>query len=623
MDIKELFEKITNFIALFYLVDGIVMSVILALYIIGEIFYEPTLTSLLGYYPSNTYILILNAIIAISSILVGFGLLSRLHLSRIGAILLAVPKLLSVPIGTVIGITIIVLMVSPYANKIFGEFSKKKLPYRVIGITIAVLGFFSFAYLSGYAQSTYERFSINMFGYPEYNIDPMQKIKLDNLYGEKDVIVELTAPVGTYAIEQQNLVIQDIISLGGFVEDQYYYTFNGLHVKIDGFKLKELASNPYVRAIYPNYPVTLHFGDISNVHCLDECNNLLNTDWLWSHGYTGKGVVVAVIDSGINEDMEWLQRNGSSIVIASYEKYYDYLLSPDAFFMNHGTLVASCIASQNPEYKGVAPDVNLIDVEIFTLYDVDEDGDLETVAFIDDILWGYEQVAKFKQEHPEYFVIASCSFGYPAEKMGDTWSNPAPTSAGANNLAMLYGIPVVASAGNGAERGEHISSPASAQYVLGVGAVDKYLVPASFSSEGPTPDGHRKPDVSNIGVCVVTFDHDGTLSFVDGTSFSCPLTSGILADLATKHKDLQPTDFYKALKESANDISPVGFDYKTGYGFVDGVEASQIIGKITPTKVYIAIAFASIFIGVGIVFYPEWGHVGLFEGGGSLWRKKK
>lgn len=609
MDVKEIFEKLTNFIAFFYLVDGIVMAVMLALSIIGIILYDPTLVSIFGYYPSSIYILIFNLVIAISSIIVGLGLLSRSHLARIGAILLAIPKLVQFPIGTIIGVIIIVTMVSPFLNSIFGEFSKKKLPYRVIGIIIAVIGFFSFAYLSGYAQSTYQSLSIDLFGYPECNIDPMQKIKLDNLYGEKDVIVELTAPVGTYALEQQNLVIQDIVSLGGVVESQYYYTFNGLQVRIDGFKLKELAQNPYVKAIYPNNKVKLYFGDITDVHCLDECNTLLNTDWLWSHGYTGKGVVVAVIDSGINEDMEWLQRNGSSVVIASYEKYGDYIISPE-YGINHGTLVASCIASQHPQYKGVAPDASLIDVEVFF---VDSDG--YTISYDSDILWGYEQVAKFKQEHPEYFVIASCSFGVPAELIGDTWSNPAPVSAGANNLAVIYGIPVVASAGNEAHLGYHISSPASAQYVLGVGAVDKSLVPAYFSSEGPTPDGHKKPDVVNVGVDVATFDYDGSLVFVSGTSFSCPLTSGILADLATKHKDLKPTDFYKALKDSADDIPPTGFDYKTGYGFVDAVEASQIIGKITPVKVYTAIAFASMFVGVGIVFYPEWG--------GGLWRKKR
>ena len=615
MDTKSLFEKITNYVAFFYLIDGIVMSVMLALYLIGEIFYKGELTSLFGYFPSNPYILILNAVIAISSILVGFGLLAQIHVSRIGAILLAVPKLLDFPIGTIVGAIILILMISPFANQVFGKLSKNKLPYRAIGIAIAVIGFFSFAYLSGYAESTYQSMSIDMFGFPECNIDPMQKIKLDNLYGEQDVIVELTAPVGTYAFEQQNMITQDIVSLGGIVEDQYYYTFNGLHVKIDGFKLKQLASNPSVKAIYPNVPAELYVGDINNVHCLDDCNDMLNTDWLWSHGYTGKGVAVAVIDSGINEDMQWLQRNGSSVVVASFEKYHDYLLSPDHNNINHGTLVASCIASQNPQYKGVAPDVYLIDVEIFYLEDVNNDGILDTITYPSDILWGYEKVALFKRDNPDLFVIASCSFGIPAELVGDTWSNPYPTSSGANNLALQYNIPVVASAGNEATWGYHISSPASAQYVLGVGAVDKSLMPAYFSSEGPTPDGHRKPDVTNVGVDVATYDHDGSLKYVSGTSFSCPLTSGILADLATKNKDLQPTDFYKAFKESAKDISPHGFDYKTGYGFVDGIEASMIIGKITPRSVYTAISFASIFVGVGIVFYPEWGV--------ELWRKKE
>lgn len=606
---KEIFEKITNLVAIFYLVDGIIMSVMLTLYITGTILYNLTLTSLFGYYPSNTYIFIFDLVLAISSILIGILLLARSHTARIGSILLAVPKLFNFPVGTVISLIIIAIMISPYANKIFGEFSIKKLPYRIIGVIIAVLGFFSFAYLSGYAQNIHETLSIEMFGYPEYNINPIQKIKFNNTYGEKDVIVELTAPVGTYAIEQQNLVIQDIISLGGFVENRYYYTFNGLHVKIDGYKLSELASNPYVKAIYPNNKIKLFFGEISDVHCLDDCNTLLKTDWLWSNGYTGKGIVVAVIDTGINEDMEWLQRNGSSVVIASYERYYDYLLSPDYNYINHGTLVASCIASQHPQYRGVAPDAYLIDVEIAFIEDKN------TTMYDSDVLWGYEQVAKFKVEHPEYFVIASCSFGCPAEISGDRWSNPCPISASANNLALRYGIPVVASAGNEGHRGLHISAPASAKYVLGVGAVNKNLYPSFFSSPGPTNDGMPKPDVVNIGENVLTFDYDGSFKVVAGTSFSCPLTSGIIADLATKHKDLKPIDFYKALKDSANDIPPIGFDYKTGYGFVDAVEASQIIGKITSRDVYTAIAFASMFFGVGIIFYPEWG--------GGLWRKKK
>jgi len=605
MNIKNLYEKIINIIAFFFIITGILSIIAISVFIIGTIFYEPLFTAFIGFYPNTIYVLILNSIIAIFSIIVGIGLLSRMHYARIGAILLSIPKILTFPVGTIIGITIIILLVLPYANKIFGKFLTKNIPYRAIGFIITIIGFISFSYFTGYAQNTYQTLSIELFGFPQYNINPMEKIKLDDLYGEKDIIVELTAPVGKYAIQQQDIVIQQINSLGGFVEDRYYYVFNGLHVKIDGNKLKELASNPYIKAIYPNTKINLYFGEITDVYCLDDCNNLLNTEWLWNNGFTGKGVVVAVIDSGINEDMEWLQRNGSSVVIASYEKYCDYLISPDYNYINHGTLVASCIASQHPTYKGVSPDVYLIDVEVFT---VDENGN--TVSYEADILWGYDKVAEFKQENPEYFVITSCSFGYPAELLGDTWSNPTPMSAGANNLALFYNIPVVASAGNDAPMWR-ISSPASAQYVLGVGAVDKYFSPASFSSEGPTPDGHKKPDVSNVGVSVATFDYDGSLKYVSGTSFSCPLTSGIIANLATKYNDLKSIDFYYAIKKSADDLYINGFDYKTGYGFVDGVEASQILDGITPAGFWELVSLISIFIGIGIVFYPEWSNFGI------------
>lgn len=602
MPIKDMLERLIDYIAFFFLFDGIITGVFTLLNILftgfSNIFGQ--YTNLFGYYPSSIYILILNIVVAISSILVGIGLMSKSHIARIGAIVLSIFYLIDIPFGTVTGSIIITIMIIPYSNSIFGhKFIEKNIPYRVIGVLIVFISFFTFAYLSGYAEDITTTMSIEMFGYPQSNINPMEKIKLDNLMGEKDVIIELTAPVGTYAIQQQNEVYPMIESYGGRIISSYHLAFNGFRVKIDGQKLVDIAKNPYVKSIYENGVVKLYGADDNPdfIYCLNRCNDLLNTEWLWSNGYTGKGVVVAVIDSGINEDMEWLQRNGSSVVIASYELYGDWVHW-------HGTTVGCCIASQHPTYKGVAPDSNLIDVEVFTLND-----NGEPVAYDSDILWGYEKVAEFKEQHPEYYVIASCSFGVPSDVVGDTWSNPVPISKGANNLALKYDIPVIASAGNEGHLGFHISTPASAQYVLGVGAVDKNLHYAYFSSPGPTLDGHRKPDVSNVGVDVMTFDDDGKLVMVSGTSFSCPLTSGILADIVSKNKDkgYTVTDYYNALRYGAKDIGDVGFDYKTGYGFVDGVKSSQIVGKITPRKVFSTISFMSIFVGVGIVFYPEWG----------------
>ena len=51
------------------------------------------------------------------------------------------------------------------------------MPYRVIGVIIVFISFFTFAYLSGYAENIQTTLSIEMFGYPECNIDTMDKIK--------------------------------------------------------------------------------------------------------------------------------------------------------------------------------------------------------------------------------------------------------------------------------------------------------------------------------------------------------------------------------------------------------------------------------------------------------------
>ncbi|MCD6468533.1 MAG: S8 family serine peptidase [Thermoplasmata archaeon] len=603
----SIMSKITDYIGFFYIFAGIITIVFTFLFIVTPKFNNilSSYTDIFGYYPSTTSILVFDIILGFSSIAVGIGLMSRFQLARIGAIILAVPKLVDLPYGVIVGALIIAIMVMPQSNSIFGKFSHKKVPFRVAGIILIAISFFAFAGLSGYVDEVSDDINIGVFGFPQSNLLPQEKIYIsqEDIKNENDVIVELTAPVGKYAVQQQNMVYTQLESYGNII-NTYSRTLNALHMNIPRDKLTEIASNPYVKAIYKNNINHIYYNNnrnITDVYGLDDATNLLNTHWLWENGYNGSGVVVAVIDTGINEDMQYLQRDGHSIVIASYEKYGDWVHW-------HGTAVASCIASQNEQYKGVAPMVNLIDVEVFI---IDDEGD--AVAYDSDILWGYEKVAEFKQEHPDYFVIASCSFGIPAELVSDTWSSPYPTSRGANNLALQYNIPVVASAGNDAMYGFKISAPASAQYVLAVGAVDKNIKYAYFSSQGPTPDGHKKPDVANIGVDVRTFDPDGNLIVVDGTSFSCPLTSGILADIATKDNGYTAIDYYNALRHSADDLPPHGFDYKTGYGFVDGKGAVEIIGHIPPKKIFIDISFAMIFIGAGIVFFPEWSSIILEE----------
>jgi len=602
MKTKNSLDRIVDYIGFYYIFNGIAIIVLtlLTFFVMQFTNIFAPYTDMFGYYPSNTYFLVFDIVLGVASFFVGMGLLSRTHLSRIGAIILAIPKLVDIPYGLIVGILIITVMLLPTANSIFGKFSHKKMPYRIAGILLIAISFFAFAGLSGYVSmnEVSNDLNISVFGFPQCNLLPQEKIHIEDneLSASNDVIVEFTAPIGKYAIEQQNEIYAQL-EIYGNVINSYSRVYNGVHMTVPREQIENLASNPYVKGIYKNEENELYYSEpITDAYGLDDSNNILNTKWLIEHGYDGSGVAVAVVDTGINEDMQYLQRDGSSIVLASYEKYGDWVHW-------HGTATASCIASQNDEYKGVAPMANLVDVEVFTVTD-----DGSVVAYDSDVLWGFEKVAEFKQSHPDYFVIASCSFGIPAELVGDTWTHPYPTSRGANNLAIQYNIPVVASAGNDAMSGFKISAPASAQYVLAVGAVDKNLNYAWFSSQGPTPDGHKKPDVTNIGVDIRTFDPDGNLIVVDGTSFSCPMTAGVIADIASKNKDkgYTPMDYYEALKRSADDIAPAGFDYKTGYGLVNGEKASEIIGHIPSKDIFAKISFAMMFVGAGVVFFPEW-----------------
>ncbi len=601
---NETAEKIVRYIGFFYIVDGLVIGVMTLLQTLDIPAYF-SMPSLFGYFPANNYVVAFNIILCVGSLLVGFGLLSKFHLARIGAILLAVPKLLDMPLGTIFGAFIILCMVLPYTNKVLGKFSKKKSPYRVVGVVITVGAFFLWAFLAGYGGGAMQTLDHEINGLPQSNIDPMQKIHLESIHGDnKDLIVEFTAPTGQYAVQQQNIAVQDIQTMGGNVLERYDNVYNGFHIRIDGDKLDDLASKGYVKSVWPNPMVKLfntNARKIQDVHGLKESNNLMNTEWLWSNGYKGEGVTVAIMDTGINEDMQYLQRNGTSIVVDSYEKYWDY--NED---YPHGTMVSCCVAGQHESHHGVATQADLIDVEIFTEIWDEEEQEYKSGAYPSDIIWGYEKVADWKDANGG-FVIASCSFGIPAAQIGDTWSDPSPISRSANNLATKHNIPVVAAAGNSNQYGYKIASPATAQYVLGVGAVDKDKDYAPFSNQGPTPEGHRKPDVCNVGVNVYTFDHNGQIYVVSGTSIACPLTSGIMADIASKKPDYSSVEFYDAFRNSADDVESAGFDYKTGYGFVDGKEASKIIGQITPKKVFTMASFISMFAGVGVVFYPEWG----------------
>jgi len=485
------------------------------------------------------------------------------------------------PIGTIISGAIIVYLVF-YAKDTFSIVIKKNLPFRAIGISVLLISALGLMSITGVTDD----FQDDII--PSRDLSTAEKIETHES-GMVDVIIEIRG-LGTSALSTQNIVVQDITTLGGSIEGRTIHVLNAVNTIINADNLAQLASDPNVVRIVPNeriYRIVDFPGDVDYTMLLDNSHTIVNADPLWNSSITGDGIVVAVVDTGINANIPALQRNEQSVVIDSFELYGDWTLW-------HGSAYAACIASQDTNYPGIAPGVDLLDVGVF-----DADGG----ATPWDIIAGWDWVANWKITH-DRFVICSNSFGAPSS--GCSWSNPCAICSAANNMVEKYDIPMVVAAGNSGPSSETLDCPGQAEHVLTVGAIDDNLAIAYFSSRGPTTGNNNKPDVVAPGFHVNMFDDNGALISKSGTSFSTPTVAGVLALVAQGHESYSVKQFNNAIRRSAVDLGDYGYDYEYGYGLADADAAYYMIENEIPEQSYTVLFSSLIFIGVGIVSFPEW-----------------
>ena len=155
-------------------------------------------------------------------------------------------------------------------------------------------------------------------------------------------------------------------------------------------------------------------------------------------------------------------------------------------------------------------------------------------------------------------------------------------------IAASKGIIVVNSAGN--ERNKswlRINCPADGKNVLAIGAVDDLELISGFSSAGPSYDKRIKPDVVAMGVSVPLQTSDTFIGTANGTSFSCPVISGITACLMQSVPEAKNNDIIKVLKESSDRyLHP---DSLYGYGIPDmGIALTKLQDLYTriPDEIY-------------------------------------
>lgn len=415
-------------------------------------------------------------------------------------------------------------------------------------------------------------------------LPPEQKM-LFTLEGTEDTryVVELTNPMGTASIQQESFM-SNIQTIGVTINERFIYTVNAVVVTASPSEITSIASMNDVKRIYSDVKLRTTIADAG-----DGIGTSSNSD-LRDIGYDGDGVMVFVIDTGIDGSIPQLQRDGKSVVKVTYSTY-------DVDYTHwHGTFAASLIASQDPDLgMGVASGCDLGSVCVF---------DYNGEAYLSDVLDGIDFVAGWHRSHSQ-FCVASCSWGVSPLSGWNvgTWRNPDIISESVNSLSS-QGVPVVVAAGNdGVARS--INSPAVAEHVLAVGAVDGSLQIASFSSRGPTNDGHSKPDVVSYGVNIQGAVPEGDTRISSGTSFSTPLVSGIVADLAQRYgNDYTADRYYQSIRQSAIDLGPTGWDASYGNGMVNGTDAFNAMAEMTPRVTYLNAGIGLILIGSVITVSP-------------------
>jgi subtilisin family serine protease len=156
-------------------------------------------------------------------------------------------------------------------------------------------------------------------------------------------------------------------------------------------------------------------------------------------------------------------------------------------------------------------------------------------------------------------------------------AHPEPAEDEAVQYALKKGVAVVASAGNGGEKGDHVSYPAAYPGVIAATAVDRFGTRASFSTR------RWYATVSAPGVNVVIADPDHKYYEGWGTSAASAFVSGAVALIKAAHPGLTPAQIKKLLEDTARNPPAGGRDDSRGYGFIDPAAAIKAAAGLKRT----------------------------------------
>ncbi|NUS75933.1 MAG: S8 family peptidase, partial [Streptomyces sp.] len=284
----------------------------------------------------------------------------------------------------------------------------------------------------------------------------------------------------------------------------------------------------------------------------------------WAAGYDGKGVKIAVLDTGVDASHPDLKDQ-----VIEAKNFSTATDATDHF--GHGTHVASIAAGtgakSNGKYKGVAPGAKILNGKV-----LDDTGSGDDSGILAGMEWAAAEGAD----------VVNLSLG------GQDTPEVDPLEAAVNKLSAEKGILFAIAAGNSGP--ESVGSPGSADAALTVGAVDDKDVLAPFSSTGPrVGDGAIKPDVTAPGVDITAASAKGSVIeqevgekpagylTISGTSMATPHVAGAAAILKQQHPDWTYAELKGALTGSAKGGKYTPFEQGSGRIQVDKAIKQTVI----------------------------------------------
>jgi len=328
---------------------------------------------------------------------------------------------------------------------------------------------------------------------------------------------------------------------------------NGFVARFPSTTLNRLRMTPGVRSVTVNGRIDLLDHPKGELHedagSLEAVRRAVNADHLLKKGITGRGIDVALIDSGV---VPVVGLDGEAKIVdgpdLSFESSAENLRYLDTY--GHGTHMAGIIAGSGEGYEGIAPGARLVSVKVASASGATD---------VSQVLAAIDWVVEHRHDGGLNIRVLNLSFGTD----GTQPYTIDPLSYAAE-VAWRRGIVVVAAAGNAGYGSDELNNPAYDPYLLAVGALDDQgtksktddVVP-DWSSRG---DGVRNPDLVAPGKSIVSLRNPGSeidLTYPEGrvgdhffrgsgTSQAAAVVSGAAALLLDKRPELSP-DQVKAL----------------------------------------------------------------------------